>query len=84
MKKSKSEIVTFKVDPVLAQALNAVTNKSAFIRSAVASALGAICPLCRGSGILTQCQKEHWDNFSASHNVEECHTCREPYLSCRK
>ena len=84
MKRQKSEIITFKVDPELADALNSVSNKSAFIRAAVTSALGAICPLCNGSGILTPCQKEHWDVFAASHEVQECQKCHEPYLICEK
>jgi len=84
MKKQKSEIITFKVDPELAGALSNVSNKSAFIRAAVTSALGAICPLCNGSGILTPCQKEHWDDFAANHEVQECQKCHEPYLICER
>jgi hypothetical protein len=84
MKKAKSEIMTFKADPDLAQALDGIANKSAFIRAAITAALGACCPLCRGSGILTPCQKEHWDDFTSAHNVEECNTCHEPFLTCDK
>lgn len=84
MKKQKSEIITFKVDSDLAGALNDIPNKSAFIRAAVTSALGAVCPLCAGSGILTPCQKEHWDDFNNSHQMEECDNCHEPYLTCKK
>ncbi len=82
MKKTKSEIVTFKADPSLAESLNGIANKSAFIRAAVTSALGVSCPLCQGSGVLTPNQKEHWDDFAAHHKVEECDDCHELRLTC--
>lgn len=82
MKKTKSEIVTFKADQVLAESLNGIANKSAFIRAAVTSALGSACPLCQGSGVLTPNQKEHWDDFAAHHEIEECDDCHELHLTC--
>jgi hypothetical protein len=44
-------IVAFKVEPELAALLDAMPNKSEFIRAAVQSRLATACPLCRGSGI---------------------------------
>lgn len=82
MKKSKSEIITFKVDPLLSDVLHDIPNRSEFIRSAVTAALGAVCPLCQGSGILTPSQKEHWDTFARDHTVAKCGECKELYLTC--
>lgn len=82
MDKSKSEIITFKVDESLAEALKGIDNRSEFIRNAVTAALGAVCPLCQGSGILSPKQKEHWDDFAADHSVKECKQCHELYLAC--
>jgi hypothetical protein len=44
-------IVAFKVEPDLAAVLDAMPNKSEFIRAAVQSRLASACPLCRGTGI---------------------------------
>jgi hypothetical protein len=45
------QIVAFKVEPELAALLDAMPNKSEFIRTAVARQLSTVCPLCRGTGI---------------------------------
>jgi len=49
--KQIKQIVAFKVEPELASLLDAMPNKSEFIRSAIQSRLGTVCPLCRGSGV---------------------------------
>jgi hypothetical protein len=84
MKKSKSEIITFKVDNALSEALHEIPNRSEFIRAAVAAALGAVCPLCQGTGILTPHQKEHWESFSRDHTIQKCRDCEELYLDCSR
>ncbi len=78
----KQEIVTFKVDENLYQIIKSIPNRSEFIRSAIISALGSVCPLCSGTGILTPGQKQHWDDFAAHHSVETCLDCHERYLVC--
>ena len=45
------QIVAFKVEPELASMLDAMPNKSEFIRAAIHARLGTVCPLCRGSGV---------------------------------
>ena len=45
------QIVAFKVEPELASLLDAMPNKSEFIRAAVQARLATACPLCRGTGI---------------------------------
>ncbi len=78
----KQSIITFKADTVLAEALQAVPNKSEFIRNAILTALANSCPLCQGTGILTPEQRKHWARFIASHSLEKCDTCQAVHLVC--
>jgi hypothetical protein len=78
----KPDIITFKVDENLSEALRDVPNRSEFIRAAVATALASTCPLCRGQGFLTPSQKDHWDLFAADHAVTKCDDCHELHLTC--
>jgi hypothetical protein len=80
--KVKAEVVTFKVDDALLDAMRGVPNRSEFIRAAVLAALDSTCPVCKGTGILTPNQKEHWSTFAADHSVEECDECHEFRLVC--
>lgn len=79
---SKQEIVSFKVDPALAQALREVPNKSEFIRSAVLAAFDGTCPLCLGTGFLTATQRQHWETFAATHSLEKCGECDARHIVC--
>ena len=81
--KKKHEIVTFKVDEDLLEEIRHIPNRSAFIRGAIIAALGSVCPLCNGSGMLTPNQKRHWDHFAESHFVERCQDCDERILICQ-
>jgi len=83
-KKKEPRIVTFKADQSLLEALRGVENRSEFIRTALLAALDNICPLCKGRGILTPNQKNHWESFATDHGLEECDDCHEFYLVCRK
>jgi hypothetical protein len=47
----KSAIVALKVDPETAAMLDALPNKSEFIRAALRARLDEVCPVCRGSGL---------------------------------
>jgi hypothetical protein len=80
--KKKQEIITFKVNADLLKAIKDIPNRSAFIRKAIIEALGSVCPLCNGSGMLTPNQKRHWDDFSADHLVQKCDDCHERILVC--
>jgi len=82
MPKKKREVVTFKVDEALSEAMHGIGNRSEFIRSAILSALDGGCPLCKGTGILTPEQQKHWKAFEKGHSVEECGECRAVYLVC--
>ena len=80
--KKKEDIITFKVDPALAEALAGIANRSDFIRGAVLSALGNTCPLCNGTGTLSASQRQHWDDFARHHHTRTCADCRETHLVC--
>jgi hypothetical protein len=82
MKKNKQEIITFKADASLLEAMKGIPNRSEFIRAAILASLDGVCPLCKGSGILTPYQKSHFDSFLMDHSLEECEKCREVHLIC--
>ena len=78
----KQEVITFKVDESLASILKTMPNRSEFIRSALCNALKNICPLCKGEGIFTPKQWQHWQTFQKKHFVEECADCHSYHLVC--
>jgi hypothetical protein len=78
----KQEIVTFKVDEPLLEAMSGIPNRSEFIRAAILSALDSVCPLCKGIGILTPDQRRHWLEFTEHHALEECVDCHAVHLVC--
>jgi hypothetical protein len=82
MPRAKGDIITFKVDKELVELMKGIENRSQFIRTAILTALESACPLCKGTGVLTPKQKEHWDAFSRDHSLRECEECHEFYLSC--
>ena len=80
-------IVAFKVEAELAALLDAMPNKSEFIRAAVQARLGAACPLCRGSGVapfggvgaeLTKLVQQHPLCVCAGCGVKEPRPCHSP------
>jgi hypothetical protein len=77
-----NELLTFKVSKEIAALLRGVENRSEFIRNAIETALENICPWCKGSGVLTPPQKEHWRKFSTKHRVRKCGDCHELTLIC--
>ena len=82
MLRSKADIITFKVDEALSSALRGIENRSEFIRNAVLAALENVCPLCKGTGVLSPKQKEHWEEFSRDHAIVECKECHEFHIQC--
>ncbi len=80
--KKKQEIITFKVDRDLLEAIKEIPNRSKFIRTAIIEALGSVCPLCNGTGMLTPSQKRHWNDFSTGHSIETCDECHESIIVC--
>lgn len=84
MKRQKAEIVTFKADASLLEAMRGVPNRSEFIRTAVLHALENICPLCKGTGLLTPNQRRHWESFAQDHRIKECTECHEFAVVCAR
>ncbi|MCX7046130.1 MAG: CopG family transcriptional regulator [Candidatus Sumerlaeota bacterium] len=80
--KRKHEIITFKAEDSLAEAMARIPNRSEFIRAAVLAALDNVCPLCMGSGILTPDQRRHWDAFAKDHQIETCGDCNGVEITC--
>jgi hypothetical protein len=56
---AKTKVVAFKVEEELADLLNKLPNKSAFIRKAIAAQLGVACPLCQGKGVVPRGVHDH-------------------------
>jgi hypothetical protein len=80
--KPAQEVITFKADESLLHAMKGIRNRSEFIRAAILSALDSICPVCMGTGVLTECQREHWESFERSHKIEQCEKCSSVHLVC--
>ena len=78
----KQEIITFKVDQSLWEAMRGIPNRSEFIRSAIQAALDCTCPLCRGTGMLNPDQQKHWKRFAQNHKLEECDDCHAIHIVC--
>jgi hypothetical protein len=76
------EVITFKADTELLGAMKGISNRSAFIRQAILSALDNTCPVCTGTGVLTPSQRSHWTEFTARHHMEQCESCSEMHLVC--
>jgi metal-responsive CopG/Arc/MetJ family transcriptional regulator len=82
MANGKDEIISFKVDKNLSEAMEGIPNRSEFIRSAILAALDGKCPLCKGTGTLTPEQKKHWITFAEHHSIQECEDCHAWHLVC--
>ena len=78
----KAEVISFKADQALLEAMAAIPNRSEFIRNAILAALNGVCPLCQGTGILSPQQKRHWQSFARHHQVRRCGDCQALHLVC--
>ena len=77
-KSPKTAVVAFKVEEELAEFLNKLPNKSAFIRKAIAAQLGVACPLCLGKGVVPRGLHDHFAPFIAEHHSRACDGCGDP------
>ena len=82
MTTTKHTTITFKVDEALADELRKMPNRSEFIRAAILGAMENTCPLCQGTGFLSVSQRQHWEEFTAHHELRECVDCSELHLVC--
>lgn len=74
----KDAVVAFKVEQELADLLNKLPNKSAFIRKAIAAQLGVACPLCNGMGVVPRGIHAHFAPLLAQMNARACDSCGNP------
>jgi sugar/nucleoside kinase (ribokinase family) len=81
--KKKERVFTFKTDEELAEVLDMIPNKSEFIRKAIEIALENKCPLCNGTGSLTQAQHKHMQHFLTEHSLQKCQECDAVHFVCR-
>jgi hypothetical protein len=74
-KPPKTAVVAFKVENELAELLNKLPNKSAFIRKAIAAQLGVACPLCQGKGLVPRGVHDHFAPLLAQFKSRSCDGC---------
>ena len=74
-KPPKTAVVAFKVEEELAEFLNKLPNKSAFIRKAIAAQLGMACPLCNGKGVVPRGVHDHYTPLLTQFNRRHCDGC---------
>jgi hypothetical protein len=74
-KTAKTAVVAFKVEPELAEILNKLENKSAFIRKAIEAQLKTACPLCRGAGLVSRGVHDHFAPLLEQFKSRDCAEC---------
>jgi hypothetical protein len=77
-KPAKPAVVAFKVEEALAELLDKLPNKSAFIRKAIIAQLGMACPLCNGSGVVARGLHDHYTALLGRLNSKACDNCGDP------
>ena len=73
--KPPKAVVAFKVEPELADLLNQLPNKSAFIRKAIAAQMSTACPLCHGSGQVSRGQHDRYLPLIKAWKTRKCQGC---------
>ena len=75
MAKAKSVVVTFRVDAHLAEALERLPDKSAFIRKALTTSMHETCPACSGEGRV-DCDAAKWlADILKQEGAKKCQCC---------
>jgi hypothetical protein len=74
-KPPKDKVVAFKVEQELADLLEKLPNKSAFIRKAIQAQLGRECPLCHGKGVVPRGVHDHYEPLLQKFNHRACDSC---------
>ena len=74
-KSPKTAVVAFKVEEDLADFLNQLPNKSAFIRKAIAAQMSKACPLCNGSGQVSRWAHDNYAPLIAQWKHHACDGC---------
>ncbi|MBL8797907.1 MAG: hypothetical protein JNM56_28675 [Planctomycetia bacterium] len=74
-KPAKPAVVAFKVEEELAELLNKLPNKSAFIRKAIVAQLGMTCPVCNGKGVVPRGLHDHYLSMLQNFKKKPCAKC---------
>jgi hypothetical protein len=74
-KPQKTAVVAFKVEKELAELLDKLPNKSAFIRKAIEAQLGLACPLCQGKGVVPRGIHDHFAPLLPKLHNRHCDGC---------
>ncbi len=74
-KTPKTDVVAFKIEKELADFLNQLPNKSAFIRKAIAAQMSIACPLCNGTGQVSRWLHDHYQAILTSWDARHCDGC---------
>src|SRR5690348_17142513 len=74
-KQPKTAVVAFKVEEELAEFLNKLPNKSAFIRKAIAAQMSMACPLCGGAGVVSRGLHDHYAPLLEGFKSRNCDGC---------
>ncbi len=74
-KNPKTAVVAFKVEEELADFLNELPNKSAFIRKAIAAQMSTACPLCHGSGQVSRGVHDRYQPLIKAWSSRKCQGC---------
>jgi hypothetical protein len=74
-KPAKTAVVAFKVEQELAELLDKLPNKSAFIRKAIAAQLGMECPVCNGKGVVPRGVHDHVVGLLDQFRSRACDGC---------
>lgn len=79
MSQQKQTVVSFRVDHHLAEVLNSLPDKSAFIRDAILRRFYTTCPFCQGKGVLPQAIAEWLQSHVPDVASVECTCCHYTY-----
>ncbi len=71
----KQVVVAFRVDRHLAEELDRLRDKSAFIRAAIERAMHVSCPVCEGRGAVSHETAEHVGRILLREKAERCPCC---------
>lgn len=79
MAQQKQTVVSFRVDQHLAEILNSLPDKSTFIRDAILQRFHAVCPFCKGRGVLPTMIAEWLESKVPDYESVECQCCHYEY-----
>ncbi len=82
-KQPKAAVVAFKVEEELAEILNQLPNKSAFIRKAIVAQLSMACPVCNGTGVLPKGLHDHFAAILPKMSARNCEGCGDEFPMAR-